>query len=251
VLELLTSPPSELGEHDFRLTVDGMAVPWTNNADRAQLRQWLQRYGRTRARDEDENSRNNDFLAYWWDLSPWRGREVKMQLTLGGSLAKNEIAWRGLSIRSAMMNPPVDSATTQPDVALTSLDPIEGEPAAGRSHPLKDAIPQSDGEQPIRFLGQPFTGGYGVARNSSIQFALKPDYKRFVAVAGCCLQMAGPLRVLIDERVVWERATVSSLAPAETIDVPIPPGAKALTLQFGDGPHYGLAAFARAGFMTR
>src|SRR4029079_5417235 len=76
------------------------------------------------------------------------------------------------------------------------------------------------------------------------------EYKKFVAVVGCPEQVAGPVQVLIDDRVVWERAAISSLSPAEQIEIAIPAGAKTLTLQSGaEGLYYGFAAFAEAGFV--
>src|SRR5439155_9168259 len=115
---------------------------------------------------------------------------------------------------------------------------------------LKDATPRTREGELIRFLGQPFRGGYGLARDSSIKFGLLPEYRKFVAVVGCPEQVAGPVQVLIDDRVVWERAAISSLSPAEQIEVAIPAGAKRLTLQSGsESLYYGAAAFAEAGFL--
>jgi len=70
-----------------------------------------------------------------------------------------------------------------------------------------------------------------------------------VAIVGCTMQVAGPVQVLIDDRVVWERSAINSLTPAEQIEVAIPEGSKTLTLSSGgDGLFYGTAAFAEAGF---
>ena len=89
-------------------------------------------------------------------------------------------------------------------------------------------------------------------RGSSFSFPLKPDYRQFVAVVGCPQQVAGPVQVLIDDRLVWERTSISSLSPAEQIEIAIPEGAKTLTLQTGaDALYYGSAAFAEAGFLTK
>jgi hypothetical protein len=73
-----------------------------------------------------------------------------------------------------------------------------------------------------------------------------------VAVAGCAHQVTGPVQVLIDGQVAWERSLLMGLAPAEQIDIAIPAGARALTLQIGKtGSSYGYAAFAEAGFVTK
>jgi hypothetical protein len=246
IVELLTVCPVDLEEHDFLLKVNGSAVAWHNNADRNQLRQWTLRYSRSRSRDGIEESNLTDRLAYWWDLSPWRGQDVELELTLGGRRERSEIAWRGLSIRSAIGNLP-DGKPVAPDVGLTALAPI-GSP---RGQVMKDAIPRSREGEPIRFLGQQFRGGYGLARDNSITFKLEPGYDKFVAVVGCPEQVAGPVQVLIDDRVFWERAAINSLSPAEQIEIEIPAGAKTLTLQSGsEGLYYGFAAFAEAGFIV-
>jgi hypothetical protein len=172
---------------------------------------------------------------------------VGLELTLGGRRERNEIAWRGLSVRSAIGNLAEDGKPIAPDVGLTALA-HRGSP---RGQVMKDALPRSREGEPIRFLGQQFRGGYGLARDSSVQFKLGPDYRKFVAVVGCSEQVAGPVQVLIDDRVVWERAAISSLSPAEQIEIEIPAGAKMLTLQSGsEGLYYGFAAFAEAGFIV-
>jgi hypothetical protein len=235
VVELLTICPADLGEHDFSLTVNGTVVPWHNNADRNQLRQWTLRYSRTRARDGDEESNLTDRLAYWWDLSPWRGQEVTLELTIHGTRDRSEVAWRSLSIRSAIGNLPESGQPLAQDVPLSSI-PVNRRDVAT--------------DESIRLLGQPFSHGTALAKNSSVSYVLKPEYRKFVAVVGCTVQVAGPVQVLIDDRVAWERAAVSSLSPAEQIEITIPAGAKALTLQSGsEGLYYGTAAFVEAGFV--
>ena len=255
VLELLVACPANRDEHDFSLTVNGTEVEAANNADREELRQRVARTGRLPFPDLSDDPRASDRLAYWWDLSRWRGQEVNLELTLRGSLERSEIAWRGLALRSAIGNLPASGRPLQPNVALTSLAaPGSGKrPPSGT--PMPNAIPVVGSRfgEPIRFLGQPFTSGYGMGRNSSISFPLKTEYRKFVAVAGCCLQVAGPLQVLIDDQVVWERDLVSSLSPAEQLEIDIPTGAQKLTLQNGrpEDWWYGYAAWAEAGFVTK
>jgi hypothetical protein len=254
VLELLTACPRELDQHVFTLTVNGTDVEYANNEARKDLRERIQRYGRTQSRDDDDDLRYSDRLAYWWDLSRWRGQEVTLELTLRGTLAKNEIAWRGLASRAAIGNLPAGGGPLVPTVQLTSVEPVGGQAQRARRSALPNAIPSPNSRtgEPIRFLGQRFTGGYGLARDSNVSFPLKSEYQKFVAVAGCCLQSAGPLQVLIDDRVVWERPLVSSLSPAEQIEIAIPGGAQKLTLQVGPAGFYhsSFAAWADAGFVT-
>ena len=250
IVELLTACPLELSEHDFELKANGQPLIWQNNANRSTLRNWVSKYGRGRSRDED-NSPLTDRLAYWWDLSAFRGQNVALELSLGGNRERNEIAWRGLSIRSAIGNLQGSGQPLAPDVSLTSLTPLNSPAARGKGAALKDAVPARDSRtgEPIRFLGQRFTGGYGMLRDSAVKFAIDPEYRTFVAVAGCSYEVVGPMQVLIDDKVVWERAVHTSLTPAEQIEIEIPAGAKTLTLQTGsEGPYYGYAAWANAGF---
>jgi hypothetical protein len=235
VVELLTICPADLGEHDFSLAVNGTAIPWHNNADRNQLRQWTLRYSRTRARDGDEESNLTDRLAYWWDLSPWRGQDVTLELTIHGTRDHSEVAWRSLAVRSAISNLRESGQPIAPDVSLSTM-----------TLNRRDVAPV----EPIRLLGQPFSRGIALAKNGSVSYALKQEYRKFVAVVGCTVQVAGPVQVLIDDRVVWERAAISSLSPAEQIEIAIPAGAKTLMLQSGsEGLYYGTAAFVEAGFI--
>jgi len=98
-------------------------------------------------------------------------------------------------------------------------------------------------------LGQDFVDGISLARDTRVVYSLEPKYQAFVAIVGCTTQVAGPVQVLIDDRVVWERAAINSLNAAEQISIVIPQGAKTLTLVNGaDGLFYGFAAFAEAGF---
>jgi hypothetical protein len=250
VLELLTASPLGLDEHDFELKVNGQPQPWQNNADRASLQKWVASFGRGRPR-EDESAALSDRLAYWWDLSAYRGQNVTLELSLRGRRERNEIAWRGLSVRSAIGNLPESGQPLVPEVPLTSL-PLAGPLPRDARPALKDAIPAAGNRSglPMRFLGQRFTVGYGMPRNCTLKFDLEPEFRKFVAVVGCSYEVIGPLQLLIDDKVVWERPVLTSLTPAEQIEIEIPAGAKTLTLQTGpDGHRYGgVAAWANAGF---
>jgi len=254
VLEFFTASPRELNEHDFSLTVNGTEVEATNNTPRDELQKWVKNYGRLPIREESDDPRYSDKLAYWWDLSPWRGQEVTLELTIQGALEQNEFAWRNFSLRSPIANLSAGGSPRKPTVQLTSLT-VAGDASRGdRKRPAANVIPipRYRDRGPIRFLGRQFAGGYGLSKDSSVSFPLKPEYREFVAVAGCCLQVAGPMQVLIDDHVVWERSLVSSLSPAEQIEIPIPPGAKMLTLLTGNDTTYsGYAAWAEAGFVTK
>jgi hypothetical protein len=239
VVELLTVCPVDLDEHEIRLTVNGAVVPWQNNADRNQLRQWTARYSKQRARDGSvEESNLSDRLAYWWDLQAWRGQDVTVQLDLSGRRETNEIVIRSLAVRGAITNLPAVGEPLKADVPLSAVT------ATGSGAAL---VPGS-----VRILGQKFDDGFQLARNGSVRWPLKPDYKSFVAVIGCADQVAGPVQLLVDDRVVWERTAINSLAPAEQVEIALPAGAKTLTLRSGaEAPYYGAIAVVDAGFSTK
>jgi hypothetical protein len=251
VVELLTACPVELSEHDFELKVNGAPVPWRNNADRNQLRQWVLRYGRQRAAQGDEGAATADRLAYWWDLQAWRGQKVELALTLKGRGERSEVAWRKLAVRGAIGNLPESRDLPKPDVPLASLAPRE-QSAGEQRKSAASAGAANGGDEAIRFLGQKFAAGHRLARGSRLSFDVPDGCDEFIAVAGCTWQTAGPLRVLVDGQVAWERTAVNSLDSAELIELLLPAGAKTLTLESAAvGTHYGLAAFANAGFRKR
>jgi hypothetical protein len=239
VVELLTVCPADLEEHDLQLTVNGTAVPWHNNADRNQLRQWTARYSKQRARDGNaEESNLSDRLAYWWDLQAWRGQEVTLQLDLAGKRDTNEIVCRSLAVRPAIGNLKAGEEPRRPEVPLAKV-PMDG-----------DAAFLQPGS--ARLLGQEFSQGYTLARNGNARWAIAPEFKSFVAVVGCTNQVAGPLQIVVDDRVMWERATINSLSPAEQVVVELPAGAKTLMLRCGaEAPFYGTAALVEAGFTVK
>jgi hypothetical protein len=104
--------------------------------------------------------------------------------------------------------------------------------------------------EPIRFLGQVRTGGYGMIRNTYFVVELKPEFRKFVAVVGGVKLSSGPMRVMVDDQVLWEKGKVSALQPAELIELALPPGGKRLTLLCGpDGGYDSAAAWSDAGFV--
>jgi len=175
---------------------------------------------------------------------------VTLELIIRGNEERNQIAWRGLSHRSAVASPPKGQKLIAPDVSLTSLNPRNVFPPKERGGPTKDALPFSRTPTPIKFLGQEFSGGYAMVRSSQITFDLKPEYKLFTALVGCCEGESRRVRILIDGQVVWEKASLSSLDPAQPVLIPIPPGSGFLTLETGpDQGVIGIAGFAKAGFV--
>ena len=250
IVELRTVCPVELEEHEFRLTVDGEPLDWLASTDRDRLRAWVARYySKNNFRNDPQDSHMGDRLAYWWNLKPWRGKQVALELTLAGTAEQNEIAWRGFAVRSAIANLPDDQGPVEPDVLLSTLTPTHIAGPREAIEPAVNAVPDND-LTPVRFLGQQFTGGWGMRRESVLKFAIEPDYRKFVAVVGGCRQIAGPIQILIDDRPVWETPLVNNLLPAEQIELESPPDSKTLTFTVGaNGSYDGAAAFVNAGFM--
>ncbi|MCU0877941.1 MAG: NPCBM/NEW2 domain-containing protein [Pirellulaceae bacterium] len=252
VLELQTICPAQLEDHTFELRVAGQPLGWFASSDRVQLRNWVERYAGQRPRIGQGESLLNDRLSYWWDLSPWRGQEVTLELTIRSPQPQNAIVWHSFSARSAIANLPPGGEPLTFDVPLTSLEPFDLSSHLDLGNPMRDALPTGRNPDPIRFLGQRFAGGYGLMMNSSISFRLAPEYRKFVAVAGCSNLSLGPLQVLIDGQPVWQRDLMSGLAPAEQLEIDLPAGAKVLTLTTGDRGlvRQSYAAWTEAGFVT-
>ena len=259
ILQMLAAVPKNLEEHLIQLRVDDEAVGWTTSTDRERLRQLFTRarppapfrdFRRDFRNQRTEVREPSDTLAYWWDLQKWRGQEVTLELTIRGNEERNQIAWRGLSHRSAISNSPKQSHLVEADVSLSDLEPRSVSPSPSRGGPTKDSLPLSRTPTPIKFLGQEFSGGYGMIRSSQVTFDLRPEYKFFTALVGCCEGESGRVRILIDGRVAWERPSLSSLDPAQPILIPIPDGARFLTLETGaEQRMLGIIAFAKAGFV--
>lgn len=260
VVQLLAAIPKNLGEHLIHLRVDDEAVGWSTSTDRERMRQMFLS-ARPQRRDPfmdrrpfrnqpPERQQPSDTLAYWWDLQKWRGREVMLELTIRGNEERNQIAWRGLSHRSAILKPPQGQKWIAPDVSLTSIEPRSISPLRERGGPAKDSLPFSRTPTPIEFLGQEFSGGYAMARSSQVTFNLKPEYKLFTALVGCCEGESRRVRILIDGQVAWEKASLSSLDPAIPVVIPIPAGSSLLTLETGpDQGTTGISGFVKAGFV--
>jgi len=249
VVELRTAFPLDFEEQAFQLRVNGQLVAASASADTAVFERWIRNV--TERMRYEGATYLSDELAFWWDLQAWRGQEITLELTLRGARTPSEIVWRGLSLRSAVSNLPASGQPLACDVPLVSLTPFDVV-APSRGKPLRNGVPLDGKPVPFRFLGQRFSGGYGMLRDSAISFEITPQYRRFVAVAGCSLFVAGPMQVLIDGKVVWERPLMLGLDPAEQIDLAIPAGAKKLTLQTGPESSYtGMAAWAEAGFVTK
>jgi hypothetical protein len=255
VLEVVTAISKNYSEQQLELKVNGNVMDWHTSEDRAAMatRQqkyvepWIRRNNRFSEGREDLIS---DTLAYWWDLQAFRGQEVQLELTLTGGRGYS-LVWADSSLRSAIGNLPASGELPKVDVRLTDLPIVETSDVRGRGEPFKDMLPYTAKyREPIRFLGQVRTGGYGMIRNTYYAVELKPEYRRFVAVVGGVKLSSGPMRVMVDDKVLWEKAKVNALAPAELIELALPVNGKRLTLHCGsEGSYDSAAAWSDAGFV--
>lgn len=255
VLEIVSAISSNYSEQELELKVNGEIVPWSTSEDRQTMsirrekyvEPWMRRNNRFSEGREDLIS---DTLSYWWDLQKFRDQEVSLELTISGGKGYS-LVWADSSLRSAIGNLPASGELPKPDVALTDLPIVETSDVRGRGEPFKDMLPYTPKHrEPIRFLGQVRTGGYGMIRNTYYAVDLKPEYRKFVAVVGGVKLSSGPMRVMVDDKVLWEKGKVNALAPAELIELTLPANGKRLTLHCGsDGSYDSAAAWSDAGFV--
>lgn len=255
VLEIVSAISRNYSEQELELKVNGEVLSWHASEDRQAMatRQqkyvepWIRRNNRFSEGREDLIS---DTLAYWWDLQKYRDQEVSLELTISGGKGYR-LVWADSSLRSAIGNLPASGELPKIDVPLTSLPIVDASDVRGRGEAMKDMLPYTAKyREPIRFLGQVRTGGYGMIRNTYYSVELKPEYKKFVALVGGVKLSSGPMRVMVDDQVLWEKAKVNALGPAELIELTLPPNGKRLTLHCGSDASYdSAAAWSDAGFV--
>jgi hypothetical protein len=187
-----------------------------------------------------------------WNLQEYRGRDVRLDLTISPGPTPQELIWRSCRFHSAIGNLPPEGRPRQPDVRLTSLKPTKTYSVRPTFSPVVNCVFAAGGRRPpITFLGQRFANGIGMRSDSHLVYAVDPSYRRFVAVVGCCSKKAGPFRVLLDKEEVWTTGRLNDTDPAVQVDVEIPPGAGHLTIavdKAGGAP--GIVAWADAGFVV-
>lgn len=159
-----------------------------------------------------------------------------------------------------------------PDIYLSDLMPLR---AVGPSHTYGEQVrfsahskpPQKDRSnegRPLKLQGVEYARGMGVHAPNQLQYALKPEYERFVSLAGVderILETANGSNRAMYPSVVFkifidgkETATSPAMRISEQpwrFDVPIPKGAKLLSLAVtdaGDGNKEDLANWVNAGF---
>jgi len=162
-----------------------------------------------------------------------------------------------------------------PDVAIGDLTPVR---SVGFGHTYGGTVRYSGHTQPPQKdksnLGQAlkinrttYQVGMGVHAPCALMYELKPGYQRFVALAGADENLVSisngsnlarypsvVFKVIIDGVEAAASPVMRVLSPAWRFDVPIPEGAKRISLvamDAGDGSREDFADWANAGFIVR
>jgi hypothetical protein len=161
-----------------------------------------------------------------------------------------------------------------PQVYLDELKPARsvgfGHTYAGEVRYSGDSRPPqantSNRGGPIKIDRQDFARGIGVHAPCALTYAIEPEYKRFVALAGVDEHLISQsngsnlakypsvvFKVFIDGREAAASPVMRILSPAWRFDVAIPEGARTISLiamDAGDGHREDYADWANAGFLT-
>ncbi len=162
----------------------------------------------------------------------------------------------------------------KPDVLVGALKPVR---TAGFGHTYGGVPRYSGGAQapqvdrsnrstPLRIDRRSWTNGLGVHAPCVVMYEVQPRWKRFVARAGVDEQVVSVsngsnlakhptvvFKVFIDGREVAASPVMRVLSPAWFFDVPIPEGARFISLvatDAGDGSREDLADWVDAGFVV-
>ncbi|MBL9168548.1 MAG: NPCBM/NEW2 domain-containing protein [Verrucomicrobiales bacterium] len=162
-----------------------------------------------------------------------------------------------------------------PDVLIGDLQPIR---SVGFGHTYGGTVrysgqtrpPQKDRSnlgQELRINRQVYTRGMGVHAPCALTYELKPEYRRFVGLAGgdenlvrvsngsnLAMHQSVVFKVFIDGKEAAASPVMRVLSLAWRFDVPIPPGSKIITLaamDAGDGSREDFANWAEAGFLIK
>lgn len=161
-----------------------------------------------------------------------------------------------------------------PDVYVGELTPIR---SVGFGHTYGGVVRYSGNSRPpqkdrsnlggkLKVNRRVYERGLGVHAPCEVVYELKPEYKRFVALAGADENLIDVshgsnlakypsvvFKVLIDAREVASSPVMRVQFPAWRFDVQIPPGAKSISLvamDGGDGSREDFANWVDAGFVT-
>jgi len=163
----------------------------------------------------------------------------------------------------------------RPDLYLGDLKPIRN---VGFGHSYSGSVRYSGQTQPpqpdrsnlgqdIRINRTLYAKGMGVHAPCALMYELKPEYERFVGLAGAdenvvrvsngsnlAMHPSVVFKVFIDGREVASSPVMRVQSLAWRFDVPIPPGARTITLAVtdaGNGSREDFADWAEAGFIRR
>jgi len=163
-----------------------------------------------------------------------------------------------------------------PEISLSSLKPRRAV-GPGHSPEFKDHRfspvsnpPQmnlSNRKESLRIRGKTYPSGVGVQAPNQLIYDLKPEYTRFVALAGMddhvldvsngsnlAMHPSVIFRVFIDGKLAAESPVMRISEPAWRFDVPIPQGSKMISLaatDAGNGNKEDLANWVNCGFVTK
>ena len=175
---------------------------------------------------------------------------------------------QGSFVRLAPMPP-------DPDVFIGDLTPLRntgfGHTYGGETrHSGFTRPPQKDTAnlgQPLKINRQSYSRGMGVHAPCALMYDIRPDYRRFVALAGADENLISisngsnlaqhpsvVFKVFIDGREAASSPVMRVLSPAWRFDVPIPSGARRISLiamDAGNGSREDFANWVNAGFVTR
>jgi len=167
------------------------------------------------------------------------------------------------------------SLPPKPDVAIGDLKPVRN---VGFGHTYNGAVRYSGNTQPPQKdksnLGQDlkvnravYQQGMGVHAPSELVYEIKPDYRRFVALAGADENLISVsngsnlakypsvlFKVFIDGSEAAASPVMRVQSPAWRFDVPIPERARMISLvvmDAGDGSREDFADWVNAGFIVR
>lgn len=163
----------------------------------------------------------------------------------------------------------------RPDILLGDLKPTR---SVGFGHTYSGTVrysgqtqaPQKDKSnlgQELRINRQVYAQGLGMHAPCALMYDLKPEYERFVGLAGAdenlvrisngsnlAMYPSVVFKVFIDGKEAATSPVMRVLFPAWRFDVPIPAGAKQISLAVmdaGDGSREDFADWADAGFVVR
>ena len=175
------------------------------------------------------------------------GKKVKLRIQVarhgGAEGALAGLLWGSLRLGPVIADLPADPKTAAPETTLDSLKPIRVAPQGGAA---------SNSGVDLRFCRM--TGGLVMPPGvRSVTYKLDNRWKRFVACvgpAGFSNGALGPFQVLVDDNIIWTSKRFVRLSRAQYVDIPLPNGAKTLTLRV-DNETRNKAAWANAGFKLK